>query len=104
MQAKLWLLTYKDLRCWIVYIQGLQDGCTIIRHHDILCATHALQYLVLQSRALHKAELQACAAGHQASMPRLEGRTIPLGPSVVLTRSAIAIAPTKEAWSKCIKT
>ena len=46
------MLTYKHLRCWVVHIQGLEDGCAIICHHHVLPSAHALQDFVLQSNAV----------------------------------------------------
>lgn len=42
--------TYKNLCCWVVHIEGLQNGGTIVCDHNLLSTPHALQNLVLRCK------------------------------------------------------
>ena len=88
--------TYEDLGCRIVNIQRLQNRGPIIGHCDALPSTQALQDLVLFAAHDSATQLSILRRAWQDTMSQL---TIPLGPRVLFTTSAIAIAPTKDACS-----
>ena len=102
--------TYKHLCCGVVHIEGLKDSCAIIRHHYLMASAHALQDFVLQlhiAANMIQGAISCCeqdGIAHSAGQTDFIARpmtretlTMPLGPSVVFTRSAIAIAPMNAA-------
>lgn len=66
----------------------LENGSSIIRHADTSFSSRGLKNFILNLSGNPK----------YRQKERLNCLTIPLGPRVVLMRSLIAIAPTKEDW------
>ena len=119
-------LTHEDLGRGVVHVDGLEDGRAVVSHGHLLAAPHALRARArarargrVGGRRARGRGVRAAPAGQGRARrcaarvlgARRGGRggrvrarhacrilSIPLGPSVLFTRSATAMAPTNAAW------